>query len=142
MNNVDTLFNFGLPTEYISFVNKTNGGVAKKEIIQLENNIEVMINVFFGVNENRAFDLRYINEEYKSDIPPKSLLIANDPGGAFYLLHKVNDWNVYYYDHEYNFTESSDDCNTYRVKMDIKSFLSLLETPFLAASSDAEKQRE
>ena len=75
-------------------------------------------------------NLEYWFRQYREEIPPNSLLIGADPGGAFYLLicddpHR----GVYFYDDAHELPSSSDEKNTYFVSSSFEAFAALIGLP-------------
>lgn len=109
---------FPLPNDYRHFLQQTNGGhfVGGYPEVTAETIGVICCDSFFGRKMPNALDLEFWFKEMKDEIPINSLLIGKDPSGAFFLL--VCDYNslgVYYYDHSYNYPESSDQENAYFV---------------------------
>lgn len=109
---------FPLPYDYCSFLQQTNGGafVGGYPTVAAETIGSVCCDSFFGKNMSDALDLTFWFQEMRGEIPANSLLIGKDPSGGFVLLVCNKDsTGVYYYDHGYNFPESSDEENTYLI---------------------------
>jgi hypothetical protein len=80
--------------------------------------------VLFGLNHpKRSLDLRFWQREMAGDIPEKSIIIGNDPGGNLLVL---DDKGVYYYDHVHYYPQSSVKKNAYKVASSFTEFLNLL----------------
>ncbi|WP_448570049.1 SMI1/KNR4 family protein [Thalassotalea ganghwensis] len=118
---------FCLPQIYKSFLESSNGGSCRSEVITLSNGIEVLCDVLFGLNKQRELDLLTWNQELREGLPPNSIVIGSSPGGGFYLLvQDITELNVFYYDHAYDFDQSSDYENTFKTNYQLDNLLGLL----------------
>ncbi len=129
---------FDLPTDYKNFLAQFNGAVINDgEFFVKGLNEQILMDVLFGINlDNRELDLEFWHKEYEGEIPEKSLIIGMDPGGGDILL--INDGvenGIYYYDHSYFFSQSSDELNTYYIADSFTDFLSMMENEKLNEES-------
>lgn len=107
---------FRLPEDYKRFLIDTNGGVLQHALISPTKPGQLLIDCLFGLCEKSQLDLRFWLNEFRGDLPEKSLIIGSDAGGGFLLLCIEEDFaGVYYYDHSYLFSPSTDDENTYLI---------------------------
>lgn len=127
--------NFKLPTDYLDFLSINNGARVIDGFFYVEDLKEfILMDIFYGVTTSKSINLQAVNDEFGDDIPPKSLLIGEDPGGAFILLvnNEGSDNNIqdgiYFYDHAYFFYSSTDENNTYLICKTFTEFIRLLES--------------
>lgn len=120
--------NFYLPDDYKNFSSNYDGvrfyncEFYVKDIAQ-----KVLMDVLYGINGIKKYDIHKKNERFADEIPNKSLVIGEDPGGTPILL--VNDDKnngIYFFDSDYFFEQSSDDENTYLIADTFTDFLNLL----------------
>ena len=117
---------FKLPDSYRTFLISQNGGSCKADAITLENGVEVLCDQLYGLDKVDALDLNFWFKEFEGEIPFGFVIIGSDPGGGVYLLSEVkNNWEIFYYDHQYSFPESSDEMNTYKADISLNNLLKL-----------------
>lgn len=104
-----------LPENYRTFLIETNGGTLSNSILELDRPGDLLIDCFFGFNEEDSLSINYWIENFSDEIPEGSLIIGSDAGGGFLLLCTKEEEGIYYYDHSYSFQSSSDNENTYYV---------------------------
>lgn len=105
-----------LPVDYKKFLLDSNGGVVNNNVIILPRLGQLLIDSLFGLGQNNETDLQFWLNEFKGDLPEKSLIIGSNAGGGFLLLcTEENCAGVYYYDHSYSFSASDDNENTYLI---------------------------
>jgi len=116
---------FALPDDYKSFLKEYDGANFKDATFFIEEIQEtIMMGALYGLTAKRGYGLIDVNNEYKEDIPERSLIIGLDPGGAFIMLIcNGEDDGVYFYDHAYFFPSSTDECNTYFIASTFNEFL-------------------
>ena len=118
---------FRLPEDYKRFLIDTNGGALQNALISPTKPGELLIDCLFGICEKSELDLHFWFDEFRGDLPEKSLIVGSDAGGGFLLLSTGEDAvGVYYYDHSYQFSTSADDENTYLIYGSFSEFLSNL----------------
>lgn len=127
---------FCLPEDYLAFLAEYDGAVIKDGYFPIMGTKEFgLMDVLYGLDVEKALNVRNVNKEYEDDILEQSILIGEDPGGAFILL--VNGDNgecngfkngIYLYDHQYSLKSSDDDNNTYFICNSFSEFLNILET--------------
>lgn len=107
---------FTLPSDYRVFLRDTNGGVLQGALIRTIKPGDLLIDCMFGLDHKREFNLRFWLNEFGSELPEKSLIIGSDAGGGFLLMCTAEGTEgIYYYDHSYLFSNSSDSENTYLI---------------------------
>ena len=113
INVFEDYLGFKLPQDYKEFLLSYNGGEVKNSICHVTDlNEDILLDIFYGLSEQRVLDLKFWYNEHKYDLPENSLIIACDPGGNKFLL--INN-EIYYWDHIQFFESSDDKENTYFV---------------------------
>ena len=118
---------FTLPDDYFNFLGENDGATIDEAYFYVKDIEEyIMFELFYDIKECMED-----YQEFKDDIPDKSLVIGADPGGAMLLLvtTDVGDFSkgIYFYDHSHFFEASNSDCNTYFVCDTFSEFISILE---------------
>lgn len=131
VNEIEQKFDILLPEDYKNFLIIYNGADIVDGIFYVKDlEQKILMGGFYGVeSDNKKIGLINQNEEYGDDIPANSLLIGSDPGSGWILL--VNDGEnngIWYYDHSYFFSQSTDELNTYFICETFSEFLTILET--------------
>ncbi len=132
ISEIEGELNVSLPNDYREFLLQNNGAkIDNGYFFVKELNEHILMDTFFGANNSKkALDLIEVNNEFEGEIPPKSILIGDEPGGGLILL--VNDGEdngIYYYDHSYSFEQSSDEKNSYLISNTFHDFIDMLNTP-------------
>jgi hypothetical protein len=120
-----------LPPDYVEFLVRHNGGVPDPAAACFVpgRGEGVIIEAFFGVGLNRAFDLQYLLDEYRDEMPAGSLIVAGGAGMLFVLVPAEggDDAGVYCWDHAHQFPGSSEEGgNTYFVAPTFVAFFGAL----------------
>jgi hypothetical protein len=118
---------FQLPEDYEHFLRQNNGGNfmgARYRVSDLD--ADEPLNVLFGINVERAQDLRFWRKEMAGEIPENSLIIGDGTCGGFILLYENC---VHFYDHQHYYAQSSKDKNTYRISDSFGEFIDSLKAP-------------
>ncbi len=118
---------FQLPNDYKEFLNDYNGGTAKIRYSRFfveDLNQDISLDVLFGIDVKKTFDLRACHEEFEEDMVPGSLIIGDDPGSGLIVLITDNENDgVYYWDHSFYFPQSGEEENTYKIADSFKDFI-------------------
>ena len=122
---------FTLPDDYFNFLAQNDGATIDEAYFYVKDIEEyIMFELFYDIEECMED-----YQEFKDDIPDKSLVIGADPGGAMLLLvtAEVGDFSkgIYFYDHSHFFEASNSDCNTYFVCDTFSEFITILEHTIL-----------
>ncbi|MGK5507070.1 SMI1/KNR4 family protein [Brevibacillus formosus] len=124
---------FSLPEDYKQFLRDYNGGtsIVRYSTFYVEElNEDIPLDVMYGLGVERPFDLIKWYDEYKDDLFANSIVIGDDPGsGKIVLITDPEFKGVYYWDHVFNFEQSSEDENTYEVSESFKIFIEGLKNP-------------
>ena len=124
-----------LPEDYKNFLLKYNGGTPKIKystfrVKELSTNI--ILDCLYGLNvEKRQLDLEYINDEFGDEDLSEAIIIGDDPGSGFIVLLNYEKLKgiIYYLDDEFNFEQSTEENNMYKISDSIKEFIDSLEEP-------------
>jgi hypothetical protein len=99
-----------LPDDYRRFLLHHNGGVpqpAGVHVSQLKT--EVLVDVF-ALTSRQGLSLDEWIAEFEGEIPTGFLIIAGDPGGAFFILGtQGEERGVYLWDHQHRYPGSSEE---------------------------------
>ena len=118
---------FKLPNDYFNFLVDNDGATIDDGYFYVKDLDEYILLELFSDIEECMEDY----QEFKDDIPDKSLIIGSDFGGGMILLVTVenDDFSkgIYYYDHSHFFEASNSDCNTYFVCYTFTEFITILE---------------
>ena len=118
---------FTLPDDYFNFLAQNDGAIIDEAYFYVKDIEEYILLELFSDIEECMEDY----QEFKDDIPDKSLIIGSDFGGGMLLLvtTEVGDFSkgIYFYDHSHFFEASNSDCNTYFVCDTFTEFITILE---------------
>ena len=131
ISEVESKLDISLPNDYKEFLHQNNGAKVDDGYFFVKDlNEYIMMDTFFGISiSKKALDIIEVNNEFDGEIPFKSILIGDEPGGGLILL--VNDGEdngIYYYDHSYSFEQSSDEKNSYIIANTFQDFVDMLST--------------
>ncbi|ENU1227561.1 SMI1/KNR4 family protein [Providencia rettgeri] len=132
ISQIRAMVNYLIPTEYIDFIKKYNGGVPEPDSFNIQKiNDASTINRFLGVKKekNQNSDIFYFFKVYKNRIPSGYLPIGYDIGGNLILIKLGNDdAKVFFWDHELEADEGEEPTleNIYYLADSINDFLSSL----------------
>jgi hypothetical protein len=74
--------------------------------------------------------LEKCHEEFEEDLLPESLIIGDDPGsGLIVLITDDENYGVYYWDHSFYFSQSTEEENTYKISDSFSQFIQNLSNP-------------
>lgn len=118
---------FQLPDDYKKFLREYNGGMQADGYPTFyveELNENIPLSVLYGLNTDKTeSDLQDWHDEYADDLIPNSIIIGDDPGsGLIVLLHDPEAKGIYYWDPAFNFEQSTEDQNMYRIAESFSSF--------------------
>ena len=122
--------NIVLPEVYKKFLLLYNGGKSEKNIFSITNqHDESIINNFFGIIDQRYYNISLYAAIYKKRVPINTLPIASDVFGNLILLSvKGEDYGkIYYWDHEGE-TEPADYSNLTLIADSFDEFISMLKS--------------
>jgi SMI1-KNR4 cell-wall len=126
IQSLEEKIGFALPQDYKNFLIQTNGGRLEDSTFYVgELEQDILMNVFYGyeVEKDKVLNIVFWLDKYNDEIPEQSLLIGNEPGGAFILyIPYGDDCGVYFYDDSYVFPQSSDEQNTYYIAETFQEF--------------------
>ncbi len=122
---------FLLPDDYKQFLCEYNGGSARYNYFWVDDlDVELPLHVLYGLGLDKNLDLKTWNDEYIDDLFSNSVIIGHDPGsGLIVLINDNEDGGIYYWDHTFNFEQSSEDENTYKIADTFQDFINGLKTP-------------
>ena len=128
ISKCELLRGFSFPTDYRRFLQMCNGGLPSRTLCVVPKlQTSVVVDVFFGINLKRDFDLEFWWREFGDEMPPYCSIIGGDPGGNLFLLAGPGlIKGVLYWDHLRNFSRSSDKENTYQIADSFTEFLEIL----------------
>lgn len=128
----DIATGLGLPAEYVQFLATRNGGICRQDRnIRLSDGTEVLCDCLFGFDLHPGVDFQFWQRELEDDLPKDSVVIGNDPGGAFFILLKERGiWKLMYYDHAHRLPSSDDEGNTYECQLSLYDLLALVTEDF------------
>src|SRR4051812_11883104 len=113
INNLEEFLGFSLPKDYKRFLREYNGGTSKirySKFFVKELNQEIPLDVLYGIGVNKTFNLEKCHEEFEEDLLPESLIIGDDPGsGLIVLITDDKNYGVYYWDHSFYFSQSTEE---------------------------------
>jgi len=132
INKFEQHIGFALPEDYKKFLLEYNGGTSQKRYSTFFVKVldqEIPLDVLFGLNAGKL-DLQKWNDEYMEDMFEKSLIIGDDPGGGLIVLINNSDMKgVYYWDDSFNFEQSSEEQNIYKIADSFRDFNEGLSDP-------------
>ena len=122
---------FLLPDDYKQFLFEYNGGLARYNYFWVDDlDEELPLHVLYGLGLDKNLDLKTWNDEYVDDLCSNSIIIGHDPGsGLIVLINDNEDGGIYYWDHTFNFEQSNEDENTYKIADTFQDFINGLKTP-------------
>ena len=133
ISQIRAMVNYLIPTEYIDFIKKYNGGVPEPDSFNIQEIDDAStINRFLGVKKekNQDSDIFYFFNVYRDRVPSGYLPIAYDVGGNLILikLGGSDDAKVFFWDHELEVDEDEEPTleNIYYLADSINDFLSSL----------------
>lgn len=133
IEEIEEFLGFPFPEDYKKFLSEYNGGTSKvrySKFFVKELNQEIPLDVLYGIDVKRPFDLSVCCEEFEEDMLPNSLIIGDDPGsGLIVLITDTDKYGIYYWDHSFYFPQSSEEKNTYKVADSFKEFINGLKNP-------------
>lgn len=99
---------FALPSDYKAFLLEANGAAFPDNRLQpVELDTEIMLDVLFGLGLDSNLDLKSVNDEYKEDLLPNSILIGCDSANNFIMLSvDAGNEGIKYFDHGMLFDSS------------------------------------
>lgn len=119
------------PEDYRNFLLKTNGGrfdfddnhEFKVEPIDEE---DICIDMFYGVGEQSDDLLIYMNNTYGDDAGDNTIIIGNTLSGGFIVYtYKGADSGVFFWDDNYAYEFSGDECNAYFIAKDFNELMKI-----------------
>lgn len=122
---------FELPQDYREFLKEYNGGIPDDNkncfyIKDLEE--ETMLDVLYGINIEKSFDLKEWNDEYRCDLLTKMLIIGSDPGGMMIIIsNNKEDIGIYLWDHAHEYEQSTEESNSYKIADSFQEFIDNLK---------------
>ncbi len=92
-----------LPESFIEFLRRHNGGAPDpQDIVISEEEGTTDVQMIFGLNDDKDYDLRVNADIYQGRIPRQMLAIATDSGGNLFCLSLAAPTygEVFFWDHE------------------------------------------
>ncbi|MGD6793096.1 SMI1/KNR4 family protein [Metabacillus indicus] len=128
IKDFELVIGFSLPVDYRKFLSSYNGGSFKdSSFIVTELNEELQLHVLYGLDVDKGLDLRTWYDEFEEDLIPNSIIIGHDYGSGIILLINDSDFKgVYYWDHSFDFPQSNEEENTYKIADSFEGFLNML----------------
>jgi hypothetical protein len=132
LNQFEKQIGFSLPEDYRIFLRNCNGGMPEIKyaaffIKDLDDYSS--LDVLLGLNVNK-FDLIRRNIEYKDDLVPNSVIIGDDPGGSMIvLISDDNHSGIYFWDHSFDYEQSNEEHNIYKIANSFGEFINNLIDP-------------
>jgi len=132
VDDFESHIGFLLPDDYKEFLYKYNGGTPQikystffvKELKQ-----KIPLDVLLGLGVNKL-DLQKRNDEYSDDLLSNSIIIGDDPGsGMIVLINDLQMKGVYYWDHSFNFKQSNEENNIYKITNNFQDFINNFNIP-------------
>ena len=122
---------FKLPNDYFNFLVDNDGATIDDGYFYVKDLDEYILLELFSDIEECMQDY----QEFKDDIPDKSLIIGSDFGGGMILLVTVenDDFSkgIYFYDHSHFFEASNSENNTYFICDTFNEFIDILKNTTL-----------
>lgn len=132
VNAFEQHIGFSLPEDYRKFLLEYNGGtpLVKYAAFTIEElNEDIPLDVLLGLGINNL-DLQKRNDDYMDDLLPHCVIIGDDPGsGMIVLIDDPEMKGVYYWDHSFNFEQSNEDDNIYKIADSFQEFVDGLKNP-------------
>jgi cell wall assembly regulator SMI1 len=94
-----------LPSDYISFLVKYNGGAPSPNLFLInEKEKEDSVSMLYGITEKKSYDLWRNFALSLGEIPQAIMPIGEDPGGNFICIGILpeNSGTIFFLDHETN----------------------------------------
>lgn len=117
VSGCEKMIGFALPTSYRQFLITCNGGKPKKKFFSVDNweGGKTIINDIWGIVPGKFNDLLSNVELFAGRFPHGFISIGRDPGGNQILLSLdgTTRGNVYFWDHEDEPEEESDNLRDY-----------------------------
>ncbi|MBC1358646.1 SMI1/KNR4 family protein [Listeria booriae] len=129
---IEKRYNVNLPSEYVSFLEASNGGIVDKsesnKVLIEDLNATINIDVLYGVNTGEsASNIETWMEKLKEDMMEGSIIIGDDlMQGMIVMICEGEFEGIYYWDDAFQFEESTDEENTYWIAKDFLSFLDMI----------------
>lgn len=129
-------YGLNLPVVYKEFLQKYNGGIVdkvyKNPIYVADLDIYLEMEIFYGVDlDTECFDIDYWMGQYRTELPEKSIIIGDDISKGFLVLVcDGENKGLYYWDDEWNYSQSEENGNAYCITQDLsllKEILSISE---------------
>lgn len=100
-----------LPSDYRDFLRCHNGGCPSPNACWVDDIDDfVLVSELYGISLGGSSDLQLWISEYGEEMPEKSVVIGEDPGGAMFILGTTPDFKgVYLWDHQHRYTGSSEE---------------------------------
>ena len=120
---------FSLPTDYKEFILDNNGGsISNCKFFVPGLSETINLHVLFGITLEKNNNLYTWYNEYASDMFERSVIIGSDCGsGLIVLCNNEDSPGIYYWDHSYNFEQSDDENNVYKISNDFITFVNALQ---------------
>lgn len=124
---------FELPQDYQEFLLKYNGGVINdnKNSFKIKELQEITtLDILFGLNlQNTDLDLKNLHKEYASDLLQNMLVIGSDSFGTMIvLLNQKDDKGIYYWDYSWEYEQSDEEKNGYKIAGSFQEFMDNLKS--------------
>lgn len=124
---------FILPSDYKEFLIKYNGGVPeiKYSTFTLSSlQIDIGLQVLYGLDIEEDLDLRTWYEEYKEDLLDDCLIIGHGLGlGFIVLVNSPEVTGVYFWDNTFELETSSEEENIYKISDTFTEFIHNIKSP-------------
>lgn len=121
-----------LPQDYRKFLLDTNGGVVEKDennkIVLTQIDETIVIDVLYGIHTgNQNADIQFWMDSLKDDLMENVIIVGDDIiQGLIVMICDGEDQGIYYWDDAYNFEESCDESNMYKIADSFTEFIQLL----------------
>ncbi|WP_343064796.1 SMI1/KNR4 family protein [Listeria rustica] len=125
-------YDINLPSDYIAFLETSNGGIVDKSDrnqVWIEGvNSSVNIDVLYGVNTgNSSSNIEIWMEKLKDDMMEGSIIIGDDlMQGIIVMICEGEFAGIYYWDDSFQFEESTDEKNTYWIAKDFSTLIDMI----------------
>src|SRR5207302_1004740 len=105
LNAFEARHSLSLPDDYRRFLLHHNGGVPQPSRVHIPQlKTDVLVDVLFALTSQRGLGLDGWIAEFGDEMPTGFLIIAGDPGGAFFILGtKEQENGVYFWDHQHRY---------------------------------------
>jgi len=126
----EELINMELPISYKKFLIETNGGSfedMEHKFYVSELREEFIIDVMFGLNQDRNIDLEFWFNEYKDDLIECTAIIGDSLGTGLIVMIMAEDMKgIFLWDHCFELETSTEDNCIYKIADDFESFLEMV----------------